>query len=129
MQGFRQKPKKNSSLATEHEDQVALFQWLGLTYPEVAVFAIPNGGKRNLLVAAKLKLEGVKAGVPDIFVAEPCGAAHGLFIELKRERGGSVSDNQKRWRALLLERGYQVAICHGLKAAQEIISGYLDGAN
>ena len=71
----------------EHREQVALFKALKLqerTNPLFAnVFAIPNGGHRHIKVAAKLKAEGVKAGIPDIFVAVPNSYSAGLFIEMK----------------------------------------------
>ena len=57
---------------SEHEEQVALFEWAEWNkrqYPELELmFAIPNGGQRHVVVAKKLKDEGVKAGVPDIFL-------------------------------------------------------------
>ena len=58
---------------TEHEEQCALFEWADCWFPMVSalLFAIPMGGHRHIAVAAKLKAEGVKAGVPDIFFALP----------------------------------------------------------
>ena len=58
---------------SEHHEQCALFAWLRLQWPDLdrVSFAIPNGGHRHKAVAGKLKAEGVKAGVPDIFIAYP----------------------------------------------------------
>ena len=68
---------------SEHDEQVALFQWAGYQLgacPELALmFAIPNGGDRHPAVAGKLRDEGVKAGVPDIFLPVPRGKYHGMF--------------------------------------------------
>ena len=54
---------------SEHDEQVLIFKWARLSegrWPELALlFAIPNGGHRHKAVAAKLKAEGVRAGVPD----------------------------------------------------------------
>jgi hypothetical protein len=59
-------------VGNEHEEQVALFEWAAWNsskYKELELmFAIPNGGQRHVVVARKLKDEGVKAGVPDIFL-------------------------------------------------------------
>ena len=73
----------------EHKIQVALCQWLAAvhTVEYALTFAVPNGGHRHVAVAAKLKAEGVKRGVPDLFMAVPRGDKHGLFIELKTEKG------------------------------------------
>ena len=73
---------------TEHEEQVALFQWAAANeaqYPSLAMLAaIPNGGYRPMTTAAMLKAEGVKAGYPDILLDVARGPYHGLRIELKR---------------------------------------------
>ncbi len=55
---------------SEHQEQCALFHWaahMESKHPQLGLlFAIPNGGLRNKLVARKLKMEGVKAGVLEI---------------------------------------------------------------
>jgi hypothetical protein len=61
------------------------------------LFAIPNGGARHKAIAGKLRAEGVRAGVPDICLPVPRGEYHGLFIELKRPKGGHVSEEQEAW--------------------------------
>lgn len=84
----------NCIVPTEHEEQVMLFRWAQLQsskYPPFALmFAIPNGGKRNAKTAVDLKYEGVKSGVSDIFLPCACGGYHGLFVEMKRTRGGTI---------------------------------------
>lgn len=46
-------------------------------------FAIPNGGKRNVIVAQKMKAEGVRAGIPDLCLPVMRGGYGGMYIELK----------------------------------------------
>jgi hypothetical protein len=65
----------------EHKVQVAICEYLdrrGVMY-----FAIPNGGKRSLITAARLKKEGVKAGVPDICIIHE---GQTFFLEVKRPK-------------------------------------------
>src|SRR5699024_10256580 len=77
---------------TEHDEQVQLIRWAGLArgaYPALRwLHAVPNGGARNIVVARKLKAEGVQRGVPDLCLPVPRGPYHGLYIELKRAGGG-----------------------------------------
>ncbi|RQV98735.1 VRR-NUC domain-containing protein, partial [bacterium] len=84
----------------EHLEQAALFQWTSMNeerIPELKnLFAIPNGGHRHKAVAAKMKAEGVKAGVPDILLACPCDGFHGLFIEMKAGKNRTTK-NQNEW--------------------------------
>jgi len=76
---------------SEHQEQCALMRMCRLherKYPGLElIHSIPNGGARHIAVAAKLRAEGVRAGVPDIFLPVPRGSAHGLYIELKRKGG------------------------------------------
>lgn len=114
----------------EHDEQVTLMKWWALIHhrfgiSEQLLFAIPNGGQRNLLVATKLKAEGVRAGVPDLFLAVRRSGFGGLFIEMKKPKGGRVSDNQKTMITLLEEQGYKAIVCKGWIEAKQHIEDYL----
>ena len=116
----------------EHTEQVALMQWWALAchgfgLSERCLFAIPNGGHRNIITGATLKAEGVRAGVPDLFLAVPKHPNHGLFIEMKKEKGGRVSKHQIEMLSLMNANGYAVSICHGWIEAKGTIEKYLRG--
>lgn len=93
--------------------------------PGVLAFAVPNGGKRGKAEAARLKAEGVKAGAPDLCVAEPRGGYHGLWVEMKRAKGGRVSKEQREFHAELLARGYHVVVAEGADEGFRAIERYL----
>lgn len=112
---------------TEHWEQVQLFQWSSNFRELDLMHAIPNGGKRDIRVALKLKEEGVKPGVPDIFLPLPRGGKHGLYIELKRRKYGRVSPDQLKWLEALMRQGYACAVCHGWEMARDVITEYLEG--
>jgi len=113
---------------SEHQEQAALFEWASLVqnrYPELRLlFAIPNGGLRNKVVAAKLKAEGVKPGVPDIFLPVPRGGWHGLCIEMKT-KSGTVSKAQEGWLRALGGQGYNARSVSEWEEARHIIECYL----
>lgn len=114
---------------TEHAEQRAFFAWLMLmknrqTYPLAHMaYAIPNGGERNPIVAARLKAEGVKSGVPDVCWPVPCGMYAGLYIEMK-VKGGNVSENQGIWHKELRSTGYAVGVCWGWRQARQCFHEY-----
>ena len=113
----------------ESEHQQALFAWSKLTqpqYPELALLhAIGNGnGKRNIVQGARMKREGVLAGVSDIFLPVSRGGFHGLYIELKI-KGGILSGNQKWWIEQVSLQGYLATTCFGWVEAKEVIEEYL----
>ena len=114
----------------EAQAQAALFEWAVYArakYPELLLmFHIPNGGSRNVIEARNLKAQGVRAGVPDICLPVPRGKYHGLFIELKRKRGGRVSEEQQGWIAALNRVGYLAVVCYGFDDAVRTIKGYLE---
>ena len=113
---------------SEHDEQVALFEWsewLTSQHPRLKwMFAIPNGGKRHLGTAVKMKREGVKKGVPDIFVPIPTKTHHGLFIEMKFGYN-KPSFNQKEWLEYLGSVGYKAVVCYGFEEAMHAIGDYL----
>lgn len=89
------------------------------------MFAIPNGGHRHKAVARKMKAEGVKAGVPDIFLPVSRGGYGGLFVEMKYGRN-KPSQKQLRWIDALAEQNFLAIVCYGFEDAKEQIIDYLE---
>jgi hypothetical protein len=116
--------------APESVEQAALFQWAAVAsihHPELALLhAIPNGGHRYKAVARALQRQGVKPGIPDLCLPCPRGGYHGLYIELKRRKGGALSVDQRWWCAVLAEQGYRIVVSHGWESARETLLGYLN---
>ena len=103
-------------MRTEHVEQRELVQWFRQTY-SVLIFAIPNGGQRSLATASRLKVEGVVAGIPDLFVPE-----WSLWIEMKRVKGGRLSPAQvERIEYLTASCGHEVIVGAGFEDAREKI--------
>jgi hypothetical protein len=112
-------PKQN--IPTEHAEQVTFVAEFERTYPDVVIFAIPNGGLRNPVVAQKLKREGVKKGVPDLFIPP-----WRTWVEMKRIKGGRLSAEQKDWRDYLESCGYTVLVCNGWQDAMQQCKAVFD---
>lgn len=117
---------------TEAEEQKWLFEWAEMMslqrWPELALmYHCPNGGSRNKIEAARLKQQGVKAGVPDIFLPVARNGWHGLYIEMKRKAGSMVSMEQKLWIDKLRIQHYRVEVCRGFNAAANVIEAYMEG--
>lgn len=93
------------------EEDIQVFLAAHLNSLEAAVnsftwFAVPNGGKRSPATGARLKKQGVRAGVPDLVFCLAAGKA--LFIELKEEQKGRLQDTQKTFHSRLTALGYPV---------------------
>jgi hypothetical protein len=112
----------------EHDHQSALFEWATLNqgrWPELdMMYAIPNGGHRNIQTAARLKREGVKRGVLDINLDVPRFGFHGLRIELKVGRNKPTRE-QLQWIERLTDHGYLAVVCWGWESARAQIEAYL----
>lgn len=114
----------------EDQEQETVIQWTEAVrrrYPGVdRIYHIPNGGKRNAAEAAHLKRLGVKAGVPDLFLPVPLHGYHGLYIEMKADKG-RVSEKQSEWLGWLTNQGYCTAVCYGADQAICVIKNYYGG--
>jgi hypothetical protein len=96
--------------------------------PELRLlFAVPNGGDRNPIVAAKMKAEGVRPGVPDYLLPVPRGEYIGLAIELK-SLTGYASREQKDWIEALRAHGWRAEVCRGWQAAWDVLNDYMGAA-
>ena len=89
------------------------------------LYAIPNGGLRHKYTAIKLKKCGVKPGVPDICLPVARKGYYGLYIEIKRRKGGRVEPEQEDWIEFLTLQGYKAVVCRGFDEARAVIEDYL----
>lgn len=105
---------------TEHVEQREFVSWFRKTFPAVRILAIPNGSQRSRTTGARLKAEGVVAGVPDLLIP-----AWSLWIEMKRADGGSVSTQQKDWHRYLESIDHTVLVCAGFLQAKEKVEELL----
>lgn len=125
-------PEKLAASGSEHGHQAAFFQWVALNFQHESkklLFAVPNGGDRNIAVAANMKAEGVKSGVPDVFWPVPIGQFAGLWLELKRpglhgRALGGRSENQEKWHKDLVAQRYAVATVYGWEAMVQTLLWY-----
>jgi len=112
---------------TESQHQRALFEWIRTKQVRddrySKIFAIPNGGKRDIRTAANLKREGVLSGVWDIFIPMPNYKLCGLWIEMKAGKN-KLTANQKQFREGLTSY-YRFEVCYTWIEAKEIIEEWL----
>jgi hypothetical protein len=104
---------------TEFEEQCKLAEyldWKGYLWCHV-----PNGGNRHVITGARMKKQGTKKGVPDVLIFDHVGVCNGIAIELKREKGGKLSKEQKIWLDNLDKRGWYTVECHGADEAINLL--------
>lgn len=115
----------------EHWEQCQVFLWKAQNVARYTDLEWLNGSMSGVKLppglATKCKRAGLVKGKPDIDLPVPRGGFVGLKIELKRERTGKVEDEQRRWLAAMTRFGWYACVCHGHKAAIEIITQYIEG--
>jgi hypothetical protein len=125
--------RKETMRDLEHLHAAALIRWWALfssshEIDERLLFAIPNGGHRHISVAKKMKEEGVRAGIPDYFLAIPRINESGLFIELKHPKG-KLSTSQKEMISILKDVGYHCVVAFGWDEARTAIEKWIVGSD
>jgi hypothetical protein len=122
----------------EHQHQVALIHWARqVKLPKASdikpgscvadyLLAIGNGGKRPIREAARLKAEGVKAGVSDLLLPLRRGGFGSLWLELKAP-GKKPSALQREWIDRMNAAGYFATWADDWQKAADIITNYLEG--
>lgn len=100
----------------ESKIQKTVVQYLRLELRHIGgiVYAVPNGDKRDEIVAARLKQEGVLAGVADLHILLPGGKI--VFVEMKTKKGVQ-SQNQKIFQSTVEELGFEYLIWRSIDDA------------
>jgi len=82
----------------------------------------PNGGKRSAATGALMKKMGVKAGIPDVLIANPTKQGHvGLAIELKIFPN-KTSSKQEEWRGKLVGHGWAYSVAYDIDTVIQLVS-------
>jgi len=123
----------------EHLEQAALFEWAAWKSKQWGclklMFAIPNAQKfinaseeAKIRAISKMKAEGLRPGVPDIFLPVPDrfhnNSYCGLFIEMK-VKPNKPTKEQMEWIDELAAMGYKAVVCYSFEEAKETICDYL----
>lgn len=122
--------KKTPRKSPEHDIQVEVFRTLAYNeaeHPELKlIHAIPNGGHRNKATAGKLKAEGVRSGVSDVFVPipSPVTGHTGLYLELKVP-GGKPTEAQLEFQQRVREQGFAATVTRSVDETLERLELHL----
>ena len=119
--------KPKNAPESEANQQEIVIKYLRLAYPHALYCASAGGMRTSYLQAIKMKRTGYVKGFPDLFIYEPNADYHGLAIEMKKEKGGVASPEQKEWQEQLRNRGYASYICKGSEEAIKTIDEYFNG--
>ena len=118
--------KRKAAPESESNQQEIVINYIKLAYPDALYCASAGGMRTSYLQAVKMKRTGYVKGFPDLFIYEPRGGFFGLAIEMKKEKGGVASPEQKRWQDQLRNRGYASYICKGNEEAIKVIDEYFN---
>lgn len=77
--------------------------------------------------AARAKEQGNREGVLDLILPKPLRGYCGLFIEMKRKKGGTVSGAQRAEVDRLVRLGYKAVVCEGHEEGIRAIYEYYFG--
>jgi hypothetical protein len=135
-----------SIFPSEHQIQCAIVEWANIFTIEKYeqsingglilikrkiidyLLAVPNGGNRSITEALRLKREGVKRGVSDLFFAHPSFGRgffyHGLWIEVKSKKG-KLRKEQKEWMLFMSNVGYKCVEVRTVDEGIQAIKDYL----
>lgn len=87
------------------------------------VFAVPNGGSRNIREAKNLKAQGVMAGVSDLILLLPNKKVY--FIELKNPNGkGRQSPLQRDFEDNVRAMGHEYLIWDKWQQVEDFINAH-----
>lgn len=98
--------------------QTQCVKWFRYQYPHLVIYAVPNGGSRNVREAQRLKSEGVLAGVADLTILLPQGKS--LYIEMK-VKGNRQTPNQKEFQQKAEALGHKYYVCYSFEEFEKAV--------
>lgn len=115
---------------SEHDEQCAFVEYVRARANQVPelrwLYAIPNGGARNVVVARKMKAEGVVRGVWDIHLPLARGGHNGLYIEFKFGNN-KLTPEQREFGAFIEAQGHKTGVAYSAEEGIRILEDYLRG--
>lgn len=108
LEAARTQKRKRKPRHIEESIQVACVKWFRLQYPNLVIFAVPNGGSRNLYEAKNMKESGTLAGVADLVIVGNGGKV--LFVEMKAGKN-KQEDSQVLFQNKVEKLGHKYIIC------------------
>lgn len=124
---------RTTVIPTESEEQAAVIDWAALMEPRFPCLKLLHASQAGARVswkqATRLKREGMRQGLPDLFLPVARAGCHGLWIEMKRRKRGRVSLAQLWWHHRLRTEGYRVDVCRGADEAIALLFDYVSEAN
>ena len=108
LEAARTQKRKRKPRHIEESIQVACVKWFRLQYPNLVIFAVPNGGSRNLYEAKNMKESGTLAGVADLVIVGNGGKV--LFVEMKAGKN-KQEDSQVLFQNKVENLGHKYIIC------------------
>lgn len=110
--------------------QVACVTWFRLRYRDLMITSFPAGyvfggtQTQRAITGKRMKDMGYMIGVPDLLIPHANRFYHGLFVELKTEKGW-LSKEQKAVMERLETEGYRCAVCRSLDDFMGVVNDYL----
>lgn len=116
------KTRHGDTEAVESRRLVAWLRAKGLDF-----FAIPNGamigGYNRYAAVAQLKALGMLVGAPDyVLIDRAPRTGRPVAIEMKRQRGGKLSEAQKLTHAIMRKAEWEVVVGWGFESARKQIT-------
>lgn len=116
--------EENEKLMAERDEQIALFNALAY-HPELKwAHSVPNGFYSTPAQKRKMKEEGLKSGVWDIFVPVPRGEYHGMYLEMKFAKN-KLTKEQKDFGQAMQDQGFHCRVAYGWEQAYDFICQYM----
>ena len=114
----------------EQHEQIILVSWFYTQFPSFSddLHHFANERKCSMQQGALLKRMGVKRGVSDLFLGIPNNGYHGLWLELKVEKG-KLTKEQISFIERKNQKGYFAIAVWGFESAKLVILDYLKGYN
>lgn len=119
----------------ESNEQKAVIKWARLAQREYPCLkwlhcSLSGVKLRSVQEGARLKAEGMVAGICDLFLPYPNNNYAGLYIEMKKrnikgQSKGIVSEAQKDFIEYANIVGYKAVVCYGADEAITTIKEYL----
>jgi len=113
------------AMKQEARVQSAFCTYIKLSYPDTRYCASLGGIRTSMTQAIMAKKTGYVRGFPDMQILKVNSEYAGLFLEIKADKTGYPSKEQKQWVADLNEAGYFAKVVKGLDECIAILDWYM----